>query len=894
VETNRDILLDALQLADRAKDQRAILDITGQLEAIDGQDSTQPPEKEPIGFLNFLKENAKRGSVEGIGMATGLASALNDEANQLFGGEESNFLEKFSQTAERNTESSLNFLQSINVYDESDYSSEELRQADVTGGVATSAIRAVTDPLGLLGAPIKAVPLAIRGVGNFLGGAAADVGAKTVEAAGGGQGAQMLGALAGGTLVGIGEGSKQVAYQTARSSLAGDTLEALDKASKRGTAANINALETSMAGQTAKNLLKDAAENDFSDLDATIKNFDSIKDVIGVEGFPVMVQLADNETLRQKYLEMIKRNPKFRANIEKELDGLVAAINNKSDALFGTRGVKFEGATVSPKIMENVRRAQQTVSKLDEKLSRASSSLETSTNTEIGTAIKNIVAAKEVAVRESMSGDYEALKLDATAAGATLPAQGTKVLHQYVQFNNIRDLFGVTSKIDRDVLSKLKPKKKTLPNGTAYEEYQNMSFEQVLSLKNAVNRELRNAGQDAARISRLSQFKEVLDEQRTALGEFDVALREIDKSFYERMGLPFDNRTIHDLGAKGYVEQVAPVLMRPSAAKQFITTVGEEQGTNILQNTIMSKLYSDVVDGTGKINQNRFNSLLNKNSEVIALVPGLRTKLEEVSLNNSDLLRAHKASMDELKIARDDRVVADRMASNPDFQIQFDQIAKSPNNFAQYSKYLDQVKMFDPKTQVLMNNRLKREVVAQAVSNKGSSGLQWLTDPNNSSVVEAIMGDQYMKDLKGLALLSDNISKVDPAKILMQTRADQQDPGMRAMNVPFTQTASVMRDRIMSAPQKVLVLLSKANSNRLEAATDNKMTELFLDPDTVRKMVALSDKAKKGGGTDWGKFLSNATSILAERVVQLNVSAMSREQARQSDKEAQAQQQQQQ
>ena len=138
METNRDILLDALQLADRAKDQRAILDITGQLEAIDGQDSTQPPEKEPIGFLNFLKENAKRGSVEGIGMATGLASALNDEANQLFGGEESNFLEKFSQTAERNTESSLNFLQSINVYDESDYSSEELRQADVTGGVATS------------------------------------------------------------------------------------------------------------------------------------------------------------------------------------------------------------------------------------------------------------------------------------------------------------------------------------------------------------------------------------------------------------------------------------------------------------------------------------------------------------------------------------------------------------------------------------------------------------------------------------------------------------------------------------------------------------------------------------------------------------------------------------
>lgn len=864
----------------------AAMEIDDDIMALDKsvQETYVDLEKKDMTFGDWMSENAKQGSVEGLGFLSGAASAINDElVERTMGGESKSFLDRFNETTSRNREDSFNVLQDLGVYNENEFTDAELRAADPTGGIATQVVRGMADPTGLIGAPASVAGAVVRTGFNALASVTGDLAGKATEYLGGNETTQLLISMGVGALSGFREGVVQQAAQSVKSTEAAQTLKNLYNSKKDG---GVRGLELSVAGATARNLLKDAAENDFSDLDATITKFDKIKDILGVEGFPVMLQLSENAVLKEKYLQRVSTDPSFRAEIKQELDSLVTAISNKSNVLFGVDLGDISKANINPRLLKEQARSEALVAKIDQRLIEKGTDLTSVSTGEIGKSIENLINTKMGIVKSGLSASYDRLNREASAVGVFMSGKGAKSLHQSVIDNDIRDIFGKGTDIDKKTLSKLGPVTKTLPNGVPYQEYPSLSFEQVMSIKNALNDSIRRAKAvgDGKAGTKLGNFKRIFIEQRKLLGEWDVRLEDVDREYYQKMGVPFQNQTINDLTGKNYAELVAPVLLnKKTAADQFLETVPGAEGQQVLQNTIMSKLFEVGVDrNTMQIDQRKLSNFIKDKKDIIQLVPGLDAKLTDVMGGNANLLTDYKNALDAASKAKKDVAAAKVLSANPDLEINLYGISRTPSNTKAFVKFLDQVNKLDPESSNLMMNKLRREIVREATNPKNGNGIQYLTANENSAVIKRVMGAKYMDDLNVLAEVSDSISNIDPNQIMYRTRTDSQDIGMRAVNVPSSTLFSIGRDRIMSGVQKAFVIFSKSSTNSIQKDIDAKTTEMFLDPATVTKMAELARQAKKRkGGINYQKYLEGVAEIMERSVLSGTNYAANRESSRQ-------------
>lgn len=860
--------------------------------------------EEDMSGLDWLRETAKTGVTEGIAGLSGLAQAsVLDPLSKLTGVElgrsaqtaDMSFMESLSSTFQENQDTAQALLQDYGIFDANKYTEQELRAADPTGGLATSGVRAAADFTSYLGAPLKAGQLGLRAIESVLGGAAADIGGRI-----GGEfspEAGMAGSLlAGGAVPTLTAAPRQKVF-TAGSEKASQLLSKVDEI-KQARKLSAEDFEMSYAGRTARNLLKSVAEEAGAEnIEQIVKDFDGIKDIVGVEQYPLIVALSENSALRSKFNEVARRSPELRAKVRSEMETLVTAIENKSDELFGGRNLSIVGTQVDENLVKEAAKATQTVYDLDNKLAKTAARIEPTSKEALGTQIRNLIDAKSTAVRKSLGPEYQKVINEATQAGAVLPADGTEAIYKFVVANNMRDIFGKTSEIDKKIMGYLKPKtvtKTTPPDPLAIRRtaqevteqvYRPISFENVDSLKSEINR-LQRTTKDATAQMKLRQLEDIVNQQRQKIpGDFNARLQAVDKLYYERMGIPFDNNTIKDLSAKKYAEQVAPVLLRnPSAAKQFISTIGPESYP-VLRNTVMSKLYESAVDPTGRIKPGVLEANIKKYEEVIDLVPDLRQTLDDISASNSSELRAYNAAVNQVNETEQAVKAAKVLAENPNLEITFKNVAGNLGNPKEYQKFLKQLQMLDPKSKELITNRMRREVIAQAVQKDGGA-VKYLTDPNNATVLNAVMGNQYMKDLKAMAKLSDALSKTDVDKINVFPQKGELDEMKQRFGVTAPQTFSVLRDRIMSVTQKVMVLASKSNSSRMEAATDRKLMELFLDPEGLNKLANIARKAEKQNyNVDVAKHMNDMRRVMSERVVGFNVSALAREESRKKAEE---------
>lgn len=865
---------------------------------------SQAKRQEEMSALDWLRETAKTGVTEGIAGLSGLAqAAVLDPLSKMTGVElgrsaqtaDMGFLESLSTTFKENQDTAQALLQDYGVFDKNKYTEQELRQADPTGGLATAGIRAAADPTSYIGAPLKATQLGLRGVESVLAGSLADVGGQV--------GAEfspemsMVGALvAGGAVPTLTAAPRQKALSAG----AQKASELIDKVDEIKQARKLSAedFEMSYAGRTANNLLKSVAEETgVENIDKIVKDFDGIKEVVGVENFPLITTLSENSALRSKFNEVARRSPELRAKVRSEMEGLVTAIENKSDELFGGRDLSIVGTEVNERLVKEAAKATQTAYDLESKLAELGARVEPTSKEALGNQIRGLVNSKATAVRQSLRPEYQKVIGDATKANARLPAEGTEAIYKFVVANNMRDIFGKTSEIDKKIMGILKPKTvtKTAPvdplgirraaTEVTEKVYRPISFENVDSLKQEINR-LQRTTKDAKTLMKLNQLEDVVNTQRQKIpGDFNERLKAVDALYYERMGIPFDNNTIKDLNAKKYAEQVAPVLLNnTSSAKQFISTIGPD-AYPVLRNTIMSKLYEVAIKPDGTINQAVLDTNIKKYAEVIDLVPDLRTTLDDISATNSSELRAYKAAVDQVKDTQDAMKTAQILADNPNLEITFNNVAKSLDKPAEYQKWVKQVQMLDPASKELLTNRLRREVIAQATTAQGGA-IKYLTDPNNRPVLTRIMGNQYMEDLQAMAKLSDAINKTDVDRINVFPQKGELDEMKQRFGVAAPQVFSVVRDRIMSVTQKVMVLLSKSNSARMEAATDRKLMELFLDPEGLSKLAKVARKAEKSNySVDIAKHANDMRRIMSERVVGFNISAIAREESRKKAEE---------
>jgi hypothetical protein len=716
--------------------------------------------------------------------------------------------------------------------------------ASTAGRYTQATAEAVFDPLsyfGLTGGPMmKATQAGLTGAGATAGG---DLGAATQKAITGEEGiiGRIFGSLVGGTTA----ARASQAVGAGGSTVVGTGKQLLDK--RKAIVEGAGAAETEIAQGSAKRLLEAAAKSQGADnIEALLDDVQKASQYVTKADAPLLVGAVDNPVLRAEAIKLAKSNPAYRQKLDEELKRIAAAIDAKKESVFGTRYTLIPASQSI--VVEN---AAKRIRAIDNQIEqRANAITKTAGKTDTGVAVENLIEAKKNAVKAELSPRYQALADQARDEKIVMPPEATKELFDFVEANNIMDIFGRNSKAERDIMRLLKPVDKAVdnvdPNIAALEraagiapsttrEFGQMTFDNVDSLKKAINTQLRST-KDAAQVQKLQQLKEHLNTVREThlKPEFNTALKELDGLYYEKLGVPFSAQGVKDIDAKKYASQVAPVILKNKQAYTDFIAVAGDKGKQIASDALLSKAYDDIIKD-GVVSPKAVSTFLKKNEEILEQLPDVKKTLQEAAFDTTKLMQR------KVKLEKAYELAQKRVADNwitkteyPDYAAITTQFLNSGQSRA---KIMKDIKDLAPETADAVRQNIRSEVVNRALANP-SGAIAFLENPANKAAIDAAMGTGYQEALRKIGKLSDNLKKADISKLSIEMDRSSVDalgkivPGL---DIPYV--TSTLRDRISSNVQKAVRLISRVNTTQLDKAYQEQVLKLLTDPNGVKNLA---------------------------------------------------------
>lgn len=595
----------------------------------------------------------------------------------------------------------------------------------------------------------------------------------------------------------------------------------------------------------AKNLIELISKEEGVDqLENVVKNFNTISKELDVKQLPLMVTMSDSPVVQSTARNLAKTNPDFRTRVKKEFEQLATELDKNAEKIFGKRYVPTQPVLRKDiqKDLDNLSNRRQVI---DEKLDDLSDRFDVEgnlvTKQKIGQAALNLVTARDSIARSERGKVYEAIKQEARQAGAVLPKQSVERIFNFVRENNIRDIFGKGTTTERKIMSYLSPKQ----NKQGKRVFKEMSFDNVDSLKRAINEEQRkNLPSDQMR--RLAQLQEVFKEERSKIpGNFNQRLIDIDKEYYEKVGVPFSAEGIKEINATKYAEQVAPVITKNRTALEDFYRVMEgesrQQAEQLVRNSIYSEAHKKAMKPEG-LDYKQLNKYLLSKKEVLDLVPDVKKELEDV-VNVEATLRLERARI-EKQLKDKQTEIADNYLLNNQFKtkegdvvINYDSLGnKILEDKANLIQFMKQIDMVDDKTKESILKSIRASIVNTARNSK--EGMELLTNPKYATQIQDIFGKKYKEDLRRFMTLSDAINKGDTVQLTAKIDKSDLDALGRivpGLDVPFV--TSALRDRISSNFQKFVRIASRVNVRQFRDATDKQLADLLADPKELEKVI---------------------------------------------------------
>ena len=594
------------------------------------------------------------------------------------------------------------------------------------------------------------------------------------------------------------------------------------------------------AGGAAKRFLNLAAkEEGVENLGDILDEFSSIKHLLGddVKGIPLFVQMADNPVIKSQVIRLIKQDPDFRHTLDKEIANIAKHIDLKANIFFGQSYQPLAGAANFNKQIQtrntSLIKARQVVDNQIEKLSNRI--IPKLSDSQVGERITKLIEKRENLVKGEMSPHYTALKDEARKHKVFMSAEDTSNIYSYVNNNKIRDIFGKGTAVDSKIMKYLKPRR----NAEGMLLKPKLSFEQVDSLKREINRLKRGKlTQDEAR--KLDQLSEVITMGRKNMpGDYNSRLEALDKSYYERVGVPYGSETVKLMGSKKYIEEVVPVILKnESSLNQFLNAAGKE-GNNIARLAYGAKIYSKTVKD-GVINMPALKVLLRKDKAVIDAIPGMRKEIDTILVDNGRLFKL-KGNLDS-KVKEAETQVANnflkKYAGEPDYIDIASKLANRDSMF--FKKIQEDMKYLDAPARNAVNKNIQRQFVDHIFQNTGGDAYKFLTAPQNKQIIKEVFGAEYTENLKKLGRLSDSLKRAEVGKYSSNIQASQLGfLGDYGLDVPYL--ASQYRDRISSDIMKGTRILSRIKQTEFQKSTDETLKEVLLDPEAIKKLANLTD-----------------------------------------------------
>ena len=748
-----------------------------------------------------------------------------------------------------------------------------------TAKVLGGGISAALDPASYIGAPLKAGQVVVsvgkqslkyaKEMGEALfAGMGATYGGDVGEEVGGTTG-QVIGTITGAM-------APAVAPTRSLKTVATKTL-------KIGKSFHSGKDVTGVQGAAARKFLTALSEEQgIDDIVNTVDDLRKAGMILNRKETPLFVAMSDSPVVREELISLAKTHPEFMHRVTNELMGIHNKISSHYDNVLGARYAQIGDPELYTKSQNTaIKKATKRRMKIDKTISEADMQLiPPQQRKDLGRKIASMVKVKRAAVTQELSPAYTKLTEEAMSAGAVMPSDAVASIYTFVKQNRtVRDIFGKGTALDRKVMSLIKPRRKaaetkatsiygqTVTKDVSQTEFPEMTFEQVDSLKRALNEAGRKKmTQNEMRL--LNDLKGVVSEARKRIGgDFNDRLISLDTLYHQKVGIPFSEQGVVDLSSRKYAEQIAPVLTdKRSALDGFLNVAGEE-GVEVARNAILSKAYhtSGVVKD-GVLNPKGLRAFIKKNSEVIDAIPNLRNDLNAMQENQSNLMLAVGRLDEAVKVQQND--VANHFINHvsrttrvPDYGTM---VRGMLNKEIRIDEILKNIKTLDAVDAKAVRGSLRRELVEIAGSNPNGVH-KFLASPENRSISRALLGDRHYKMALDLSKMHDVATRADVSKLTsLATRGEP----ISLLGVDITNIVATIRRPIVSWPQKGLILVSKIWTAGRQAHVDKVMMEVLSSPDGIEQLHAFAKKATKGtfntkGVTDSVKqsLLMNAAGL---------------------------------
>jgi len=711
--------------------------------------------------------------------------------------------------------------------------------------VVGSGARMLSDPLGYLGTGVmkagvttaeKVAPVVARAGGLFGMGATSGVGGIVGEQVGKAY-PEVVSPAEGkaiGQLTGVIAGiPASTAIETGVKSMTNMATQLYDK--YKMVKADPDAASAAYASGTAKRFLDLVSKGlPEGSIDQLMTEFNRIGNKVETGNIPLFVAMSDNPVVQSEVTRLVKTNPNMRKAFEEEVKTLMGNIDNAATDIFGSRYTPVKGTTtpLTTQINKNVKLREAVDTKLDDLAAR----FPEPDNAALGMATERLLEVRSKAAKAEMTPVYDGIKEGASKAGATLPDTGVRDIYSFVQANNMQDIFGRGTPLDKLITKNFAP---------IEGEFYPASFKDVVSLKEEINRVQRSVRMDDKMKMRLNDLEDVVDGARQQIpGKWNQALQDADRQYYEKVGIPFSAQGIKDIDAKKYADQVAPQIVKSGETLRQFLKAGGVEGEVIANNAIMSEAYKKVLKNDA-VDPKALAKFIKDKGAVLDQLPGTREELQKVLFDDS-ALKLRRAELDNrVKVA--EKEIADNFILGvkdadgiaiPNYSELANRLFTDPRFFGKITKDLANV---DKRTSKAVLRNIQAEVVEKA-RNSTDGGVGFLTNPKNATVINKVFGPGYQKEVKDLMVISDALQKADVSKIgaaVSPTEIDALAKYVPGLDVPYV--ASTLRDRISSTTQKVIRLVSRAKTAQLKTDTDEALKELLLDRDGLKKLQAIKN-----------------------------------------------------
>lgn len=587
------------------------------------------------------------------------------------------------------------------------------------------------------------------------------------------------------------------------------------------------------------------------------------------------IALYDNAVVRKNMETLIKESPQFRASVEASLKDLGNAIRARQTALFGTaanadvvRNVTKAYGNYGVKLNNVTRRIDNIDTAMDTLVNKVRTSADP---LDIGTAASNLMGAKEKALREKNSIEYEQLLTKYTEAGLDFPAPSVQRLHEFVGGATAEKLFtpfpSLVGKL-RTLLSPQVPQQREVTPSvgdlltgrrtgvqadwatSAAPQYQSITLRQLDSLKQELNKAIRQAEGSVAlgnSLPTLNALKSALKTEIEAIPEFGKAYRAIDESFYRDLGIPFDTAGLSQLDSLKFNETVGSYLSKPERARDFISFVGES-GLPVVKDAILLRMRNKAFSPDGTFKPDGYAKFIRENGSVIDVVPGLRAELNDISSSISQM-DAVKTRLD-TQSKQADAAQADsfmRAVSEKGLNAAITDMLVRPEKLINYTRTL---KNLDPESATSVRRGIQTALVNRAFdSPEGASAFI----DKNPDVFTAFFGPKYINNVKALTDAYDIVRRIDPSRMTFAFSYKEADALQKTTGSSMPQVGSILRDRITSTTQKLLILLSRWFTKRTASRRDDDMINLMTSPEALDRLASTA-KAYKDNYIDKNKF----------------------------------------